>query len=261
MDNRPIGVFDSGLGGLSVWREIRVLLPEESLIYYGDGKNCPYGSRTEDEVAAMTFAALEYLVNQGVKLIVVACNTASAAALDTARARYDIPIVGMVPAVKPAAQRTRSGKVAILATERSLEGGKFRQYLNEFAVGVEVIPVVGHGFVDIVENGLEDAPETLEKVRSVVEPLINKGADELVLGCTHYPFLSHVIRRVVAGRAVEIIDPSPAIARRVAQLLEEQGIAAEAGNRPEYRFHTLAGNDYLEKLIRKSGIPADAVAG
>lgn len=259
MNNSPIGVFDSGLGGLSVWREIRALLPEESMLYYGDGKNCPYGSRTEDEVARLTLAALEYLIAEGAKLAVVACNTASAAALDIARQRYDIPIVGMVPAVKPAAQRTQSGTVAILATERSLEGDKFQQYLDEFAAGVEVIPVVGHGFVDIVEQGREDAPETLEKVRQIVEPLIVKGADELVLGCTHYPFLSHVIREVIGNRAVEIVDPAPAIARRVAQLLDENKMTAQPGTMPKYSFHTLGGEDYLEKLIRKSGIPEGMV--
>lgn len=259
MNNSPIGVFDSGLGGLSVWREIRMLLPNESLIYYGDGENCPYGSRPEEEVAALTLSALEYLVAEGVKLIVVACNTASAATLDIARKRYHVPIVGMVPAVKPAAQKTKTGTIAILATQRSLEGDKFRQYLGEFAVGVEVMPVVGHGFVDIVENGLEDTPETYETVRRIIEPLIYKGADELVLGCTHYPFLSHVIRKVIGERKVEIIDPSPAIARRVAQLLNEYAIAADPGNRPQYRFHTLAGKDYLEKLIRKSGVPVEIV--
>ncbi len=259
MNNAPIGIFDSGLGGLSVWREIRAALPGESLVYFGDGKNCPYGQRTEEEVTGFTVAALEFLVRQGAKLVVVACNTATAAAIETVRARYDIPIVGMVPAVKPAAQSTRSGVVAILATERALEGEKLHRYREEFAAGVEVIPAVGHGFVELVEQGLEDTPEALEAVRSVVEPLIGRGADRLVLGCTHYPFLAHRIREVIGGRAVEIVDSAPAIARRVVQLLEMNGIAAEPGYGPSYGFYTLADEGYRGKIIRRSGIAADEV--
>lgn len=254
MNNKPVGIFDSGLGGLSVWREVYALLPGESLIYYGDGKNCPYGSRTEEEVTGFTVDALEYLVRQGAKLVVVACNTATAAAIDYVRAKYDIPIVGMVPAVKPAAMSTRTGTVAILATERALEGGKLQQYTETYAHGLNVIPVVGRGFVELVENDMEDSPEARRRVCEVVEPLIEKGADRLVLGCTHYPFLAHVIAEVIGGRDVEIVDPAPAIARRVNQLLTEGGMAADAEHRPEYRFHTLADGAYLEKMIRKSGI-------
>lgn len=259
MNDAPIGIFDSGLGGLSVWREVYRALPEESLIYYGDGKNCPYGSRSEEEVSGFTVDALEYLVRRGSKLVVVACNTATSAAIDLVREKYDIPIVGMVPAVKPAAQTTHSGVVAILATERSLEGDKLRQYKREYAWGLEVIPVVGHGFVELVENDREDTPEALERVREIVEPLIERGADRLVLGCTHYPFLAHLIREVIGPREVEIIDPAPAIARRVVQLLTENDIAARPGHQPQYHFVTLAGDDYLQKIIRKSGIPADKV--
>ncbi len=259
MNNAPIGIFDSGLGGLSVWREVFAALPGESLIYFGDGKNCPYGSRTDEEVTGFTVAALEFLVRQGAKLVVVACNTATAAAIETVRTRYDIPIVGMVPAIKPAAQATESGIVAILATERALEGEKLHRYQEEFAAGVEVIPAVGHGFVELVEEGLEDAPEALEAVCSVVEPLIERGADRLVLGCTHYPFLAHRMKEVIGARRVEIVDPAPAIARRVAQLLEMYDIAAEPGHEPSYSFYTLADELYREKMIRRSGIAPDKV--
>ena len=254
MNNKPIGIFDSGLGGLSVWREVYAMLPGESLIYYGDGKNCPYGSRPEEEVMKFTVEALEFLLGKGVKLVVVACNTATAAAIDLVRKKYDIPIVGMVPAVKPAAMSTRTGTVAILATKRSLEGEKLHQYKNMYAYGLNVIPVVGEGFVELVEDDREDSPEALEIVRSVVEPLIAQGADRIVLGCTHYPFLSHLIREVIGGRDVEIVDPAPAIARRVRQLLSENDMAAGEGHKPEYGFYTLAGDDYVGKMIRKSGI-------
>lgn len=259
MNDKPIGIFDSGLGGLSVWREVYAAVPNESLIYYGDGKNCPYGSRTEEEVSEFTVSALEFLVGKGAKLVVVACNTATAAAIDLVRKKYDIPIVGMVPAVKPAARTTRTGTVAILATERSLKGEKFHQYKEMYAYGLDVLPIVGEGFVEIVEDGREDEPQTLELVRRVVEPLIRKGADRIVLGCTHYPFLAHLMREVIGGRDVEIIDPAPAIARRVVQLLGEYGLAAASDNEARYAFHTLADAEYLEKLIRKSGVAADKV--
>jgi glutamate racemase len=251
MNNAPIGIFDSGLGGLSVWRAVKEALPAESLIYFGDGLNCPYGGRTREEIIALTTAALEWLVGQGVKMAVVACNTATAAAIDTVRARFaDIPIVGMLPAVKPAAAATKTGVMAVLATDSSVHGDVLRRYIDQFARGVEVIPAVGEGFVELVEQGREGSPEALEAVREVVEPLIARGADTLVLGCTHYPFLAETIREVIGGREVEIVDPSEAIARRVVQLLDEHGLAAEKGHKAEYTFHTFGGEEYKAKIER-----------
>ena len=251
-----IGVFDSGLGGLSIWQQVRAALPCESIGYYGDGANCPYGERTEDEVARLTMAGVEFLIEKkSAKLIVVACNTATATAIDALRARWpQVPIVGMLPAIKPAALSTRTGVVAILGTERSLCSEKLRQYKEEFAAGVEVIAAVGTGFVELVERDMEGTPQAMEAVRAVVEPLIARGADRLVLGCTHYPFLADEIRRVIAGRAVEIVDPAPAIARRVVQLLAEHKLAADGSREPRYEFYTLAGEEYLQKMERKAKI-------
>ncbi|MCL2561597.1 MAG: glutamate racemase [Rikenellaceae bacterium] len=251
-----IGVFDSGLGGLSIWQQVRAALPCESIVYYGDGANCPYGGRTEDEVTQLTMAGVEFLIEKkGAKLVVIACNTATATAIDAVRARWPgVPIVGMLPAIKPAALSTRTGVVAILGTERSLCSEKLRQYTEEFAAGVEVISAVGTGFVELVERDMEGTPEALGAVRAVVEPLVARGADMLVLGCTHYPFLADEIRRVIAGREVEIIDPAPAIARRVAQLLAEHKLAADDSHEPEYEFYTLAGGEYLQKMKRKTEV-------
>ncbi len=248
MNNNPIGIFDSGVGGLSVWREIRKALPGESLIYFGDGLNCPYGRRQREEIVDFTIGAVEWLVEQGAKLVVVACNTATAAAIDVVRARFDVPIVGMLPAVKPAAATTRTGVVAVLATDSSLSGEWLRQYIDEFAAGTEVIAAAGEGFVELVEDGLEESPEAIRKVSSVIEPLIERGADRLVLGCTHYPFLAPTIQKVIGSREVGIVDPSPAIARRVVQLLAENDLAAVPGHIPEYKFHTLADGEYLQKI-------------
>lgn len=252
-NNAPIGVYDSGLGGLTVWREIRRLLPEESLMYLGDGKNCPYGSRPRGEVQALADAAVADLVGQGCKMIVVACNTATAAAIDFLRAKYaDLPIVGMEPAVKPACLHTRSGVVGVLATERSLDGDLFRRTAAKYGQGIEVLMVPGRGFVELVEADRETMPEAEACVRAAVEPMLARGADQIVLGCTHYPFLLPVLERVVAGREVTIVDPSPAVARRVAQLLDECALHATPGHTPIHTFRTFADETYRRRLETKA---------
>ncbi|WP_418992181.1 glutamate racemase [Alistipes sp.] len=251
--NSPIGIYDSGLGGLTVWREVRRLLPRESLVYLGDGKHCPYGSRPRAEIARLADAAVGRLVAEGCKLIVVACNTATAAAIDLLRAKYaPLPIVGMEPAVKPACLATRSGVVGVLATERSLDGDLFRRTAARYGRNVEVLTVPGRGFVELVEADREDTPEAEACVRAAVEEMLARGADQIVLGCTHYPFLMPVLERVVAGRGVTVIDPSPAVARRVVQLLDEHGLRAAADREPQYRFLTFAGEQYLSRLEKKA---------
>ena len=209
-NNAPIGVFDSGLGGLTVWREVRRALPAESLVYLGDGKNCPYGSRPREEVRRLADEAVAFLVAQGCKLVVVACNTATAAAIDFLREKYaPMPIVGMEPAVKPACLATRSGVVGVLATERSLDGELFRRTAARYGDGVDLVTAPGRGFVELVENDLEATPEAEATVRAAVAEMLEHGADQIVLGCTHYPFLLPVLERVVAGRGVTV-PPSPA---------------------------------------------------
>lgn len=252
-NDAPIGVYDSGLGGLTVWREIRRMLPGESLVYLGDGANCPYGSRPREEVRALADAAVARLVGMGCKMVVVACNTATAAAIDFLREKYaDLPIVGMEPAVKPACLATRSGVVGVLATERSLDGELFRRTAARYGSGIEVLTVPGTGFVELVEGDREDTPEAEATVRAAVEPMLARGADQIVLGCTHYPFLTPVLERVVAGRGVAIVDPSPAVARRVAQLLDDCGLRAPADHEPRFTFRTFAGEEYCERLKAKA---------
>ena len=253
MNNAPIGIYDSGLGGLTVWREVRKLLPEESLLYLGDGKNCPYGSRPRTEVQALADAAVGRLVAEGCKLVVVACNTATAAAIDFLRAKYDtLPIVGMEPAVKPACLHTRSGVVGVLATERSLDGDLFHRTAARYGRDVTVIAEPGRGFVELVENDLEATPEAERTVAAAMEGMLARGADQIVLGCTHYPFLMDAIRRATAGRDVTVIDPSPAVARRTAELLDRGNLRAEPGHRPEYRFLTFSDDAYRDRLRHKA---------
>ena len=175
-DNRPIGIYDSGLGGLTVWREVRRALPGESLAYLGDGANCPYGSRPREEVQALADAAVARLVELDCKMVVVACNTATAAAIGFLREKYaGMPIVGMEPAVKPACLATRSGVVGVLATERSLDGELFRRTAARYGSGIEVLTYPGTGFVELVEGDREDTPEAEAAVRAAVEPMLTDG--------------------------------------------------------------------------------------
>lgn len=252
MNNHPIGVFDSGLGGLSVWQALYDALPNESLIYLGDGARCPYGSRSEEELRQFIDEAVCRLLAEGCKLIVIACNTATAVAIKGLREKYPtVPFVGLEPAVKPAALTTKSGVIGVLATERSLQGEHFRRNEEKYGSEIKILKAVGEGFVEAVENNEEHLPATEQLVRRVVEPLVAEGADKIVLGCTHYPFLRKTIERV-AGEGVQIIDSSEAVARRVGSLLDEGNIRADEGARAEYRFLTFADEQYAAKLRSKA---------
>lgn len=253
MNNGPIGVYDSGIGGLSVWRELRRALPGESLLYLGDGKNCPYGSRPAGEIRRLADESVQAMLDRGCKLIVVACNTATAAAIDFLRAKYSsLPVVGLEPAVKPACLTTRSGVVGVLATERSLDGDLFRRTAAEYGSGIEIIAAAGRGFVELVENNLENTPEAEECVRAAMSGMIERGADRIVLGCTHYPFLLPAIRRVIGDRDIEVIDSSAAVARHTGHLLDKYGLRAGEGHVPSYEFMTFADESYRELLRLKA---------
>ncbi len=253
MNNNPIGVYDSGFGGLSVWRELHRALPRESLIYLGDGKNCPYGNKTEEQIRELAERAVGDLVERGCKMVVVACNTATAAAIEYLRERFShLPIVGLEPAVKPACAMTRSKVVGVIATERSLAGRKFLSTLERYGEGVEVLKVVGEGFVEAVEADAEQEPRTEELVRRVVEPIIERGADVIVLGCTHYPFLGDVIRRVVGDREVAVIDSGEAVEKRVESLLDKFSLRCAEDNEPRLEFLSYADEEYRARLERKA---------
>jgi glutamate racemase len=220
----PIGIFDSGLGGLSVAREIRRLLPEEALIYIADSRYCPYGVRSEPEILSRSTIIADALVAAGAKLLVIACNTATAVALEALRSRLPVPIVGLEPAVKPAVERSRSRVVGVLATPRTASSERLSRLIDRFAGdGVTVHVVPAPGLVELVESGSTSGDGARELVRSFVGPLVEQGVDTIVLGCTHYPFLAAVIREVV-GAGVEIIDSGAAIARRTSDLLAVNGL-------------------------------------
>ena len=253
MNNNPIGIYDSGFGGLSVWRELYRALPNESLVYLGDGKNCPYGSQPPEQIMQYATQSVERLLERGCKMIVVACNTATAVAIKYLRDMYPaVPFVGLEPAVKPACLTTKSGVVGVVATERSLQGEKFLTTLARYGEGVEVVKVVGQGFVEAVESDAESLPQTEMLVRQTIEPIIEAGADVIVLGCTHYPFLRAVIDRVIGDRAVRVIDSGEAVEKRVESLLDEYDMRAATDNKAQYEFMTFADEAYAERLRRKA---------
>lgn len=247
MSTAPIGVFDSGVGGISVLREIRRLLPGENLVYYADSGHCPYGGKTREQIQARAVAITEYLMARGAKLIVVACNTATIAAVEQLRATYPIPFVGMEPAVKPAAAQTRSGVVGVLATGAALAGDKFHKLVADHARGVRVITQPCPGLVEQVESGMLDTPETRALVGRYTAPLLQQGADVMVLGCTHYPFLRPLIQDVV-GKDVSLIDTGAAVARQAQRLLEREGLANDAGTAGRIEWHSSGDAAQLEKL-------------
>ncbi|MBN1400703.1 MAG: glutamate racemase [Anaerolineae bacterium] len=216
-----IGIFDSGVGGLSILRAVAHKLPYEDLIYIADSANCPYGDKPPEQVRRFSAGIVAHLVGRGAKLIVVACNTASGVALEYLRLTSKLPFVGMVPAVKPAAEITRTGVVGVLATPNTLSGRLYRDVVEHFSHGARILAQPCDGLAECVELGDLDGPGTLALLRRYIEPLLEAGADTLVLGCTHYTFLIPAIRRMV-GLEVQVVEPSEAIARRVASLLTQQ---------------------------------------
>jgi glutamate racemase len=225
-DSRPIGVFDSGVGGLSVWREIARQLPHEDTLYFADQIHIPYGPRLLEEIRHLSEAVTRFLLARDCKAIVVACNTASAAALQYLRETFShIPIVGMEPAVKPAAQATQTRVVGVLATPATFQGKLFASVVERFANGVQLVNQVCPGLVEQVEAGRLDTPDTEAMLRRFLQPLLDANADTVVLACTHYPFVIEAIQRIV-GPDVNVIDPSPAIARQTARRLAECELGA-----------------------------------
>lgn len=252
MNNAPIGVFDSGMGGLSVWRELKRALPGESLLYYGDGANCPYGEKSAEEVVEYIMHGVGKLIGEGAKMVVLACNTATVAAVKQLREKFDIPFVGMEPAVKPAAASTVSGVVGVLATKGTLDSEWFSELKERYSDAARIVTAEGEGFVRLVEAGAEDGPEAAEMVRRAIVPMLDSGADRIVLGCTHYPFLSGQMREVIGDRKVEIIDPAPAIVRRVEWLLDEHDMHAAGDQAPEYMFYSAADEEYVGRLRNRA---------
>lgn len=221
---RPIGIFDSGVGGLSVLRAIRQQLPHEALLYFGDQGHVPYGPRPSEEILAFSNTITKFLLGMGAKIIVVACNTASAVALIDLRKRFpEIPFVGMEPAVKPAAEHTQTGVVGVLATPATFQGELYASVVERFADNVILLQSTCTGLVQQIERGALETKKTRSILESALNPMLDHGIDTVVLGCTHYPFVIPVIQEIV-GPDVRVIDPAPAVARQVERVLDLYGM-------------------------------------
>lgn len=261
---KPIGVFDSGVGGLSVLHAIRHSHPEEAVLYFADQAHVPYGPRPLEEVRRFSQEITSYLLSRGSKLIVVACNTASAAALDYLRQTFPgIPFVGMEPAVKPAAERTQTGRVGVLATPATFQGELYASVVERFASGVQVLQNTCPGLVEQIEAGKLDGIETRAILEKALHPMLEQGIDTVVLGCTHYPFVIPLIQEI-AGPQVRVIDPAPAIARQVGRLLDAHQLhdGSEAGSMPApVHFLTSGVPERLQALLPHLWGEAAQVAG
>lgn len=250
MHTQPIGIFDSGLGGLSVWQEIRKILPAESTMYYADSANCPYGTRSKAEIITLSENIVKHLIDKGAKIIVVACNTVTIAAIDYLRAHYTIPFVGIEPAIKPATLYTQTGKVGVLATQSTLNSDKFQDIRAYYTTNskIEVFTQVGYGLVEAVENQAMDSPETIALLQEYLGNLLAYKVDQIVLGCTHYPFLLPQMEAIVGGQA-SFLNPAPAVARQTKALLEKYAWLNQSSTLPTHTLETSGNQAVLETFV------------
>lgn len=249
MDDRPVGIIDSGVGGLTVWRELERLLPVESTCYFADTAHCPYGDRSQDEIIVLAGQAVDFLLRRQCKLIVLASNTITSAAINHLRQVYDIPFIGIEPAVKPAAVQSLSGHIGVLATEFTLNSERYEKLLDSHARHVQIHYQAGLGLVEAVERGEEESPQVEALLRKYIGPMLELGVDQIILGCTHYPFLLQAIRRI-AGSGVTIHDPAEAVARRANELLDRLGLSSNASIERRFEFFISGEPGILLEKIR-----------
>lgn len=248
--NSPIGVFDSGLGGLSVLRCIRDLLPNESTLYVADTAYIPYGDKSADEILSRARAITQFFISRDVKAIVVACNTATAAAIHELRAEFKLPIIGMEPGIKPALANTRSGVVGVLATQSTLTSDKFRVLLSRFHTEAKFLIQPCPGLVELIEEGKLDHEQTRSVVSRYLQPLLDADADTIVLGCTHYPFIAPLLTDLGQGK-IQLIDTGPAVARQLKRQLESHNLLAGTNHVPTYKFYSSGLTHEVEAVMTK----------
>jgi len=236
-DNRPIGVFDSGVGGISVLKHIHTLLPHENLLYVADSKHAPYGNKTGEEITARCIEIADFLIAKNVKALVVACNTATAASIDILRAKYNCPIIGMEPAVKAAALASKNGIIGVLATVGTLKSAQFAALLENYGRNVYVVTQACVGLVECIERGEIESPETKALITKYCKPLLDEGADTIVLGCTHYPFVKQVIQEIVNDN-ITLIDTGAAVAKQLKLQLQEKDLLSISEQNAEVTFWT-----------------------
>lgn len=245
-NNKPIGIFDSGIGGTSIWAEIHQLLPDEKTIYLADSKNAPYGQKSKAEIIALSCKNTELLLKMDCKLIVVACNTATTNAIQDLRAKYNVPFIGIEPAIKPAATHSKTQTIGILATQGTLNSELFNKNVEKFN-NTKIIEQVGHGLVPLIEKGEINSPEMTTLLKSYLLPMIEANIDYLVLGCSHYPYLIPQIKTILPAH-IQIIDSGEAVARQTQNVLKEKVGLSNLKNR-EPLFYTNSDPKVLSEIL------------
>ena len=248
--SHPIGFFDSGVGGTSIWKEAIQLLPNENTIYLSDSKNAPYGQKSEDEIIGFSIKNTEFLLNKNAKIIVVACNTATTNAIKVLRAKYDVPFIGIEPAIKPAGLVTKTQRIGILATKGTLNSELFEKTSGKLDPNIEIIEQVGEGLVDLIETGFIDSNEMNRLLNQYLEPMLKKNIDALVLGCTHYPYLIPQIKSIV-GSQIKIIDSGEAVARQTKNILIQYDLLQKQEvSKTLHEFYINKNPHVLQELLK-----------
>lgn len=246
-NNNPIGVFDSGIGGTSIWNAIHELLPNEKTIYLADSKNAPYGQKSKDEIVALSKKNVDFLIENNCKLIVVACNTATTNAIRELRSDYDIPFIGIEPAIKPAAHNSKTQVIGILATKGTLNSELFNKTAEMFQ-DTKIIEQVGYGLVQLIEDGNLNSPEMTQLLESYLQPMIEANIDYLVLGCSHYPYLIPQIKTILPEN-IQIIDSGEAVARQTKNILREVGFSNANTLQSEPVFYVNSNPAVLKSIL------------
>tara|TARA_R110002051_G_scaffold3131_1_gene16771 strand:+ start:13303 stop:14091 length:789 start_codon:yes stop_codon:yes gene_type:complete len=248
MDKRPIGIFDSGIGGTSIWGEIEELLPNENCIYLADSKNAPYGEKLKEQIVEFSVKNTEFLLAQGCKIIIVACNTATTNAIDFLRTSYKIPFIGIEPAIKPAAIHSKSKIVGVLATKGTLSSSLFHSTTKNHAAGITVLEQRGTGLVELIESGNLESKELYQLLESYIMPMLDKGMDYLVLGCTHYPYLIPILKKMLPSN-VMIIDSGQAVARQTKMVLDKNELLNTSTEQGMHQFYTNSDEKVLSAIL------------
>lgn len=248
MNTQPIGIFDSGVGGISIWKDIYRLLPSESTIYLADSKYAPYGEKTQKEILELSIKNTEYLLSRGCKIIVVACNTATTNAIDCLRENYKVPFIGIEPAIKPAALNSQTGIVGVLATRGTLASSLFTKTTGLYAKDIKVIEQFGDGLVPLIEAGQIESKEMEVLLQKYLTPMVKENIDYLVLGCTHYPYLIPQLKKILP-KTVKIIDSGEAVAKQTQKVLQENLLLNNSNNKPVIEFYTNKEVEVLKSLL------------
>lgn len=248
MQNRPIGIFDSGVGGTSIFKEIHQLLPNESIIYLADSSNAPYGDKASEDIKNLSEKNTRFLLSMNCKLIVVACNTATTNAISYLRASYNVPFIGIEPAIKPAALQTKTGCIGILATKGTLASDLFHKTTNLYSTTIRVIEQIGTGIVELIEDGKLYSKDMRHLLKTYLKPMILAKIDYLVLGCTHYPYLIPILRELLPEH-VQIIDSGEAVARQTKHILNQNNLLNTFNARPTIEFYTNNNPEVLQQLL------------